>query len=223
MTADTSSAWGVVHGIREAAAAALDASPLGARVSTVTAAWRRVLYVYVANALETVRRPLRTILKARGHVPNGGGDDAAPARLSLAIDSPSRVLVDPPAHQNFKTPRPCCSVACMRVSRAQCPRPSFFSFHSLFRASLVLHAIFSAVFGFFGVARRGCPSFLDFSSLHRMPSSCFWIFFVCTDRLSRVFGFFLVVQDACASFFDFLPLHGPLPTCFWIFRCSRRC
>ena len=72
----------------EAAAAALDASPLGARVPTVTAAWRRVLYMYVANALETVRRPLRTILKARGHVPNGGGDDAAPAGLSLAIDSP---------------------------------------------------------------------------------------------------------------------------------------
>jgi putative transposase len=84
----------------EAALAALDvldASPLGQRFPTVTAAWRRAwTYVvpffafppairrvlYTTNALENVHRQLRKIIKTRGHFPN---DDAATKLLWLAL------------------------------------------------------------------------------------------------------------------------------------------
>ena len=84
----------------EAAAAALDAfdaSPVGARFPTVTAAWRRAWtqvvpffafppairrVLYTTNALENVNRQLRKIIKTRGHFPN---DDAATKLLWLAL------------------------------------------------------------------------------------------------------------------------------------------
>jgi transposase-like protein len=84
----------------EAAAAALDAfeaSPLGARFPTVTAAWRRAWtqvvpffafppairrVLYTTNALENVHRQVRKIIKTRGHFPT---DDAATKLLWLAL------------------------------------------------------------------------------------------------------------------------------------------
>lgn len=84
----------------DAAAAALDAferGPLGARFSTVTAAWRRAWpqvipffafppavrrILYTTNALESVHARLRKIIKTRGHFPH---DDAATKLLWLAL------------------------------------------------------------------------------------------------------------------------------------------
>ena len=84
----------------EAARAALetfDASPLGERFPTVSAAWRRAWthvvpffafppairrVLYTTNALENVHRQLRKIIKTRGHFPN---DDAATKLLWLAL------------------------------------------------------------------------------------------------------------------------------------------
>jgi putative transposase len=80
-----------------AALEAFDASPLGQRFPTVSAAWhrawthvvpffafppaiRRVLYT--TNALENVHRQLRKIIKTRGHFPT---DDAATKLLWLAL------------------------------------------------------------------------------------------------------------------------------------------
>jgi transposase-like protein len=83
-----------------AAATALDDfedSPLGQRLPTVAAAWRRAWtevipffafppdvrrLIYTTNALENVHRQLRRILKTRGHFPN---DDAATKLLWLAL------------------------------------------------------------------------------------------------------------------------------------------
>jgi len=84
----------------EAARAALDtfeASPLGQRFPTVSAAWRRAWVhvmpffafppairrlLYTTNVLENVHRQLRKIIKTRGHFPN---DDAATKLLWLAL------------------------------------------------------------------------------------------------------------------------------------------
>lgn len=84
----------------EAALAALEAfeaSPLGARFPTVTAAWRRAWphvvpffafpptirrVLYTTNALENVNRQMRKIIKTRGHFPN---DEAACKLLWLAL------------------------------------------------------------------------------------------------------------------------------------------
>jgi len=84
----------------EAARAALDtfeASPLGQRFPTVSAAWRRAWghvmpffafppairrLLYTTNVLENVHRQLRKIIKTRGHFPN---DDAATKLLWLAL------------------------------------------------------------------------------------------------------------------------------------------
>ena len=84
----------------EAARAALDtfeASPLGHRFPTVSAAWRRAWVhvtpffafppairrlLYTTNVLENVNRQLRKIIKTRGHFPN---DDAATKLLWLAL------------------------------------------------------------------------------------------------------------------------------------------
>src|SRR5688572_27634847 len=76
---------------------ALEASPLGQRFPTVSAAWRRAWTqvvpffafppsirraLYTTNALENVHRQLRKIIKTRGHFPN---EDAATKLLWLAI------------------------------------------------------------------------------------------------------------------------------------------
>jgi putative transposase len=84
----------------EAARVALDtfeASPLGQRFPTVSAAWRRAWVhvlpffafppairrlLYTTNVLENVNRQLRKIIKTRGHFPN---DDAATKLLWLAL------------------------------------------------------------------------------------------------------------------------------------------
>jgi len=84
----------------EAALAALDAfdaSALGQRFPTVSAAWRRAWthvvpffafpptirrVLYTTNALENVHRQLRKIIKTRGHFPN---DEAATKLLWLAL------------------------------------------------------------------------------------------------------------------------------------------
>jgi len=84
----------------DAARAALDtfeASPLGQRFPTVSAAWRRAWVhvvpffafppairrlLYTTNVLENVNRQLRKIIKTRGHFPN---DDAATKLLWLAL------------------------------------------------------------------------------------------------------------------------------------------
>jgi putative transposase len=84
----------------EAARAALDtfeASALGQRFPTVSAAWRRAWVhvmpffafppairrlLYTTNVLENVNRQLRKIIKTRGHFPN---DDAATKLLWLAL------------------------------------------------------------------------------------------------------------------------------------------
>ena len=80
-----------------AALEAFDASPLGQRFPTVSAAWRRAWthvvpffafppavrrVLYTTNALENVHRQLRKIIKTRGHFPN---DDAALKLLWLAL------------------------------------------------------------------------------------------------------------------------------------------
>jgi putative transposase len=80
-----------------AALEALEASPLGQRFPTVTAAWRRAWthvvpffafppqirrVLYTTNVLENVNRQLRKIIKTRGHFPN---DDAATKLLWLAL------------------------------------------------------------------------------------------------------------------------------------------
>jgi transposase-like protein len=80
-----------------AALEAFDASPLGQRFPTVSAAWRRAWthvvpffafppairrVLYTTNALENVHRQLRKIIKTRGHFPN---DDAAIKLLWLAL------------------------------------------------------------------------------------------------------------------------------------------
>jgi putative transposase len=74
-----------------------EASALGARFPTVVAAWRRAWTQvipflafppavrrvrYTTNPLENVHRPLRKIIKTRGHFPN---DDAATTLLWLAL------------------------------------------------------------------------------------------------------------------------------------------
>lgn len=76
---------------------AFDASPLGTRFPTVTAAWRRAWtqvvpffafppairrVLYTTNALENVHRQLRKIIKTRGHFPT---DEAATKLLWLAL------------------------------------------------------------------------------------------------------------------------------------------
>src|SRR6516162_738005 len=84
----------------DAARVALDtfeASPLGQRFPTVSAAWRRAWVhvvpffafppairrlLYTTNVLENVNRQLRKIIKTRGHFPN---DDAATKLLWLAL------------------------------------------------------------------------------------------------------------------------------------------
>ena len=80
-----------------AALQALEATPLGQRFPTVTAAWRRAWthvvpffafppairrVLYTTNALENVNRQLRKIIKTRGHFPN---DEAATKLLWLAL------------------------------------------------------------------------------------------------------------------------------------------
>jgi transposase-like protein len=80
-----------------AALQAFEASPLGQRFPTVSAAWRRAWphvipffafppairrLLYTTNALENVHRQLRKIIKTRGHFPN---DDAATKLLWLAL------------------------------------------------------------------------------------------------------------------------------------------
>ena len=80
-----------------AALEAFEASPLGQRFPTVSAAWRRAWthvvpffafppairrVLYTTNALENVHRQLRKIIKTRGHFPN---DDAATKLLWLAL------------------------------------------------------------------------------------------------------------------------------------------
>src|SRR5215510_6440016 len=92
----------------EAARAALDtfeASPLGQRFPTVSAAWRRAWghvmpffafppairrLLYTTNVLENVHRQLRKIIKTRGHFPN---DDAATKLLWLALRNIARKWV----------------------------------------------------------------------------------------------------------------------------------
>jgi len=81
----------------EAALEAFDASPLGQRFPTVTAAWRRAWtqvvpffafpptirrVLYTTNALESVHRQVRKIIKTRGHFPT---DEAATKLLWLAL------------------------------------------------------------------------------------------------------------------------------------------
>jgi len=84
----------------DAAVAALDEfaeTPLGQRFPTVVASWRRAWVhvipffafppdvrrlIYTTNALESVHRQLRKIIKTRGHFPN---DDAATKLLWLAL------------------------------------------------------------------------------------------------------------------------------------------
>ncbi len=76
---------------------AFEATPLGQRFPTVSAAWRRAWphvipffafppairrLLYTTNALENVHRQLRKIIKTRGHFPN---DDAATKLLWLAL------------------------------------------------------------------------------------------------------------------------------------------
>jgi len=80
-----------------AALQAFEATPLGQRFPTVSAAWRRAWtqvvpffafppairrLLYTTNALENVHRQLRKIIKTRGHFPN---DDAATKLLWLAL------------------------------------------------------------------------------------------------------------------------------------------
>lgn len=80
-----------------AALEAFEASPIGQRFPTVSAAWRRAWthvvpffafppairrVLYTTNALENVHRQLRKIIKTRGHFPN---DDAATKLLWLAL------------------------------------------------------------------------------------------------------------------------------------------
>jgi len=89
----------------DAARAALEsfeASPLGHRFPTVSAAWRRAWthvvpffvfppairrLLYTTNVLENVNRQLRKIIKTRGHFPN---DDAATKLLWLALRNVTR-------------------------------------------------------------------------------------------------------------------------------------
>ena len=89
----------------DAARAALEsfeASPLGQRFPTVSAAWRRAWthvvpffvfppairrLLYTTNVLENVNRQLRKIIKTRGHFPN---DDAATKLLWLALRNVTR-------------------------------------------------------------------------------------------------------------------------------------
>lgn len=81
---------------------AFEASPLGQRFPTVSAAWRRAWTqvvpffafppsirraLYTTNALENVHRQLRKIIKTRGHFPN---EDAATKLLWLAIRNITR-------------------------------------------------------------------------------------------------------------------------------------
>ena len=88
-----------------AALEAFDASPLGQRFPTVSAAWRRAWthvvpffafppairrVLYTTNALENVHRQLRKIIKTRGHFPN---DDAAIKLLWLALRNITRKWV----------------------------------------------------------------------------------------------------------------------------------
>src|SRR5258705_118394 len=76
---------------------AFEATPLGQRFPTVSAAWRRAWphvipffafppairrLLYTTNALENVHRQLRKIIKTRGHFPN---DEAATKLLWLAL------------------------------------------------------------------------------------------------------------------------------------------
>jgi transposase-like protein len=80
-----------------AAVDAFEATPLGQRFPTVSAAWRRAWtqvvpffafppairrLLYTTNTLENVHRQLRKIIKTRGHFPN---DDAATKLLWLAL------------------------------------------------------------------------------------------------------------------------------------------
>jgi hypothetical protein len=88
--------------------------------------------------------------------------------------------------------------------------PPFLEFLPCDAAAVLLFAISSAFFRFFGVVRCAYLAFCDFSTLFRALVSLFWIFFVSTARLSCFSYLIFIIRDV-------FRVYRPLLSLFWIF------